>query len=573
MNERQVQWLERFALFAAVVSRVWGGWAISKTGHGRHTLVDAATYWSQARQLSLGKDPFSDGFYQPPGYPVLLSWLQSLFGENLWAPRCLQMGLGVLTVWALIRLGRRLGGTHVPYAGGLAGMLYALYAPPLMFELDLLTPAVTAAVTVTMLWLMRGGGKPLGIAVAAALAGLASAVHPTFLVLGVVLVVFPMFGAERKRAAFLPGLLGLAIGLMPMTQANIDRFEQVRFTSNNAGINFYLGNSTDWKRTSFIRPGLTFRKLALEAEPHRRDGFERNAYWRSRALSDIAADPLGWLLAIGTKAVWSVNNTEIPRNEDHRCRTLSGPLGWMGWLPVRYGLVFPLAFLGAVVLWRRQTTDRFVVAAWVALHAPVILFIVADRYRVATWPMMCLLAPLGLSQVRMWAGSSGLKSRWPWLGVLVLPFLPIDSKTEMDPAWCAHVQANLSFMDGEPEAAEAQYLVAVALDPDDWSARRWLASAMMKRRAFGGAVEQVDAILLGFPDSFPILKLRASLAERMGEPANAAEFMLRAYRVPGERTRTGMHVLRLWEASGQNGRIQTLIAADEKLARKWARRK
>jgi len=571
MNERQVQWLERLALSAAVVTRVCGGWALSETGHSRHALVDAATYWSQAGQLVAGKDPFRDGFYQPPGYPVLLSWIQSLFGESLWAPRCLQMVLGVLTVWALIRLGRRLGGQHVPYAGGLAGVLYALYSTPLMFELDLLTPAVTAAVTVAMLWLMRGGGKPLGIALAAALAGLASAVHPTFLVLGLVLAVFPMMGAERKVAALLPGFLGLAIGLMPMTQANIDRFEQFRVTSNNSGINFYLGNSADWKRTTFVRPGLGFRKLALEAEPHRRDGFERNAYWRSRAFSDIAAAPHRWLLAMGTKAVWSVNNTEIPRNEDHRCRTLSGPLAWMGWLPVRYGFVFPLAFLGALGLWRRQRADRFVVVAWAALHLPVVLFIVADRYRVATWPMMCLLAPLGLSQAKAWVASGGLRGRWPWLAVLVLPFLPIDSKTEMDPAWCAHVEANLSFMDGDTVTAEAQYMRAVELDPNDWSARHWLAVTMMKRRAFGEAVEHVDAILEGFPDSFPMLKLRSSLAERMGEPAVAAEFMLQAYRVPGDRTRTGMQVLRLWKASGQEGRIQALLAADETLAAQWAR--
>ena len=96
----------------------------------------------------------------------------------------------------------------------------------------------------------------------------------------------------------------------------------------------------------------------------------------------------------------------------------------------------------------------------------------------------------------------------------------------MDPAWCAHVEANLAFMDGDAAAAEALYMRAVELDPGDWSARRWLAVTMMKRKAFTEAVEQVDAILDGFPDSFPMLKLRASLAERKGEPAVAAEFML-----------------------------------------------
>ena len=78
---------------------------------------------------------------------------------------------------------------------------------------------------------------------------------------------------------------------MPITQSNIDKFEKFRFTSNNAGINFYMGNNPDWKRTSFLRPGLNFRQLALEAEPHKRDGFARNEYWMSRGISEVAAAP------------------------------------------------------------------------------------------------------------------------------------------------------------------------------------------------------------------------------------------------------------------------------------------
>jgi 4-amino-4-deoxy-L-arabinose transferase-like glycosyltransferase len=521
-------------------------------------------------QLSAGKDPFVSGFYQPPGYPLFLSALQSVFGTSMWAPRALQLALGCLTTWLLIRLGRQLGGKERPFAGVAAGLMFALYPSVLMFELDLLTPALTIAVLVLILWCCRADSGWFRVGLAAALAGLASAVHPSFMVLGVVVVVWAAWTFRPRGPAVMAALLGLGLGLAPLAGENLERFDTVQVTSMNAGINFYMGNGRDWKRTSFLRPGLQFRQMALEAEPARRDGFERNAYWKSRAFSDIAAAPHRWLLALGTKAVWSVSDTEIPRNEDMRCRTRKGPLAWLGFRLVRYGLVFPLAFLGALVVWRRRPEGYFVVLAWMALHLPVVLFIVADRYRVVTWPMMCLLAPLGVGEARRWF-SVGWARRVGLLGLVALPWLPLDSATDMDPAWCAHIDGNLAFMDGDTGAAEALYVEAVRLDPGDWSARRWLAASLAKRGAYREAIVHTQQILDGFPDSFPTLKTMASYQERTGDIAAAADFMLRAYAVPGRRTSTGMSALRLLERSGQRERMAELLAQDDVLAARWAR--
>jgi tetratricopeptide (TPR) repeat protein len=359
---------------------------------------------------------------------------------------------------------------------------------------------------------------------------------------------------------------------MPITQANIDQFNHAQFTSNNAGINFYMGNNPDWKQTAFLRPGLRFRQMALEAEPHKRDGFERNDYWMSRAMSDIAAAPHLWLLTMGTKAVWSVNDTEIPRNEDYRCRTRSGPMEWLGWRVVRYGLVFPFALLGAVVIWRRRSAGMFATLAWVAVHLPVVLFIVADRYRLATWPMMCLLAPFGVGALRA-SFSSGFWRAVVVVVAIAVPWIPIDSKTDVDLAWCAHVEGNLAFMDGDMAQAEQLYSEAVSLDPDDWSAHTWLAQTLAKRGEFAKAITHLSVVLDGFPDSFPTLRTAAFLHERSGDPATGAELMLRAYAVPGERTSTGIKALRMLKRSGQEGRVQQLLRDDPKLAERWKRKR
>jgi tetratricopeptide (TPR) repeat protein len=554
----------------AIALRAAAASSIAQTGHARHPLVDAHTYWSQASALASGGNPFPDGFYQPPGYPLLLSWIQGMGAIDLWGPRLFQLSLGVMTTVCLIAVGRRLGGESQRWVGAAAGALYALYPSTLLFELDLLTPAITSFIMVVLLLLITQTASTWRFGVAGVLAGLSSAVHPSFLIVaGAVCAVGWMHSHSRSSATWAT-LVGLAIGLMPMTQANIDQFQRARFTSNNAGINFYMGNNPAWKDTAFLRPGLRFRQMALEAEPHKRDGFARNEYWMSRALSDIAAAPHLWLATIGTKALWSVNDTEIPRNEDYRCRTRTGPMAWLGWRLVRYGVVFPFAILGAMLVWRRRSGGQFTVLAWAALHLPVVVFIVADRYRLATWPMMCLLAPFGVGAIRQMLALG----KWRVLIVLitfVLPWLPLDERTEVDLAWCAHVDANLAYMDGDMGQAETLYTEAVSLDPGDWSAHSWLSQTLAKRGELSEAIAHLQVVLDGFPDSFPTLRTAAYLHDRNGDPAVAAELMLRAYAVPGERTGTGLKALRMLRRSGQNDRVRELLRRDPKLAERWAK--
>ena len=316
---------------------------------------------------------------------------------------------------------------------------------------------------------------------------------------------------------------------------------------------------------------LNFRQLALEAEPHKRDGFQRNSYWMSRGIAEVTAAPHVWFQTLATKALWSVNDTEIPRNEDYRCRTQAGPLSWLGHRLVRYGWVFPLALLGAWVGWRRPQA-RFMVCAWATLHLPVVLFIVADRYRLATWPMMCLLVPLGIESLRR-VPTMGWKTILAFVIACVIPWLPIDERTQEDPAWCEHIAGNLDFMDNDLDAAEAHYREAVRLAPSDWSAHIWLAQTLSKRGQVSEALEHVQIVLKDFPDSFPTLRTAAAMEAKRGDHAAAAELLLRAYAVPGDRTSTGVRAVKMLYRSGQAKRAEGVLSRDPKLAKRWANRR
>lgn len=573
MDATRIAHLEKLALAATALVRVGGLLAIGRTAWVDQPLVDAYTYWEQAGQLLAGKDPFPDGFYQAPGYPYFLAGLAKLTGGlDFQTVRAVQLGLGMLTVWLLMRLGRALGEPRgAPWLGAAIGAIYGLYPTALLFELDLLTPALTNALlagALSLVWLPAGATDRRGLlrlGAAGLLLGLAASVHPTF-VLALLALAVGLLPCWRGALAL---LAGGALVVAPLSAENASRSGAWTVISHNSGLNFYLGNSADWQETSFLRPGLPFRELVLEAQPDQRGRADLDAWWWERARTDIETDPVRWLNTLAVKSAWSVNRTEIPRNEDYRCRTEAGPLRFVGLLPVRYGWTFPLAILGLVALARRrdQPGSRSLIFLWAGLHLPLILFLVADRYRVATWPVLALAAPVGALAL-----AEALRDRRRGLlagaaALLVLPLLPIAPVTQKSDAWCRHVEGNLAYGDKDYVLAEARYQQAVALDPEDLDAWRWLAYARHEQGRDAEALAAIDKVLDGFPDHYPTLMFKGQLLESQGDLSGAADVTGLAYKVPGDRTNTGARYVKLLVRAGRMAEARAVVEADPKLQR------
>lgn len=570
MRLPRLKWYEWSAIALVIVVRVAAVLSFLETDYAEHPLVDAYTYWGQARDLFSGKDPFVEGLYQPPGYPYFLSLLANLTGRpELSAVRWAHAGLGMISSLLLLGLGRSLGGrVGVPWAGAAAAVLFTLYPTTLMFELDILTPALTTALLLGAVATSWWGARAVLGLVSGVLLGLAAVCHPTYLLAAAVLGVWS-FMKSRLRGLLL--LAGLAVTLMPTTAKNLEDFDKPTLVSHNAGVNLYLGNNPAWRHTAFLRPGLPFRKLVLEADPASRDVSERNTYWRERTLAEIIEHPDAWAAALVTKAYWSIHNTEIPRNEDYRCRVEVEPLRWIGWLPVRYGLVFPLALIGLVSI-RRRGEGRLLGGLWLTLHVPLIIFLVADRYRLATWPVVCLLAPLGIAGIgraiqRMRAGA---RPSVRWLLVLpavVVPWLPTDRIIEKDPAWCLHVQGNLAYMEQRLDEAMELYQASLGLDAGNISAWNYVAALHHRADRHAEAAVAMQHVLDDFPDHFPSLRFMSQIQEDLGDRITAAAFMGRAFRVPGERTSSGIRYVKMLVAAGQIAEARTVLAENPDLAR------
>ncbi len=581
MKARTVQALELSVLGLAVAIRALGLWSYHQTDFADFPMVDAFTYWDQTQKLLAGQDPFAEGFYQPPGYPFVLAILARLTGgADLLVVHLSQALMGVLTTGLLILLGRRVVPQGLaPWAGAAAGLVYTLYPSTLLFEQDLLTPALTCLLSTGALALLWGGERgvpsPLPAALAGLLLGLAVVVHPTYLIAALGLIAWLAWRGLREAPPAWPRsllALGVALGLAlaPTAWLNATKYDQPALVSHNSGLNFYLGNNLDWRETMFLRPGLPFRRLVLQAEPDKRDVAARNDYWWQRAREELGGRWASVASILGTKALWSINDVEVPRNEDYRCRTDDGPMSWIARLPLRYGLVLPFALIGAVALSRRGGPGRMIPLSWAALHLPLVLFLVADRYRLATWPLISLASAAGLSELgrlvqSLRAGRPGSKAWLLLLPLLPLPFLPIDARTAYDPAWCLHVDGNLALMKGEREQAAELYREAMALDPEDWGARDFLARTLAEQGEDAQAIALMEPLLDWFPDHYPSLYFQARQYEKTGQLDLAAETMGRAWRVPGERTSTGVRYVRLLARAGRKAEGRAVVAAAPEL--------
>ena len=120
---------------------------------------------------------------------------------------------------------------------------------------------------------------------------------------------------KRRAAAAVLVLLTVAV-LLPVSVHNHRASGEWVWISANGGINFWIGNSADMRRTVDLRPGPEWRQM--NDLPLREDGqvtpVQRDRWFWRAGLREIVRDPLGAVQRTGDKTLRLLSNQSIARH-------------------------------------------------------------------------------------------------------------------------------------------------------------------------------------------------------------------------------------------------------------------
>ncbi|MEM1450813.1 MAG: glycosyltransferase family 39 protein [Planctomycetota bacterium] len=503
-------------------------------------------------------------FYQAPLYPHLLALFRSVVGESLVALRvgqaCLGAGTVVLVGLATARfVGRR--------AGLWAGLLVAVYAPSIWLD-GLVQKSALAAFLFALAMLLaprtdRRGRFALGVVV-----GLLMLTRGEARLIAVALAGWLYFrlATTPRIDRLLAYALGLAVALTPVLLRNGLAAGEWVLTTSQAGTNLYIGNHQGATGTyAPLVPGRgdarseadDARSIAESDAGRALSSREVSAYWRTRAVGDMAADPVAAAVRLGTKAALALHVREIADTDDLGHAGDSSPVLRFG---PGFGALFALAALGLVLARRDERSAlRLPLLLAITQWSALVLFFVFARYRL---PLALALAPMAglalasLPRVRGRVVVSVVAAS----AALAFSHLPLPAADADRNRAAALVNEGIALVETSrftdaralaeeavalaPDLFDAHRLLALTylrddasrealphleraheLAPRDWQVRAWLGIALGET----GEARRAYAYLLGAarerPEALPIASNAIGLALRFDERRAAIDLL------------------------------------------------
>jgi tetratricopeptide (TPR) repeat protein len=206
-------------------------------------------------------------------------------------------------------------------------------------------------------------------------------------------------------------VLGLALVLMPVAIRNYAVGGGFFITTSQFGPNFYIGNNPrsdgTYMSLRFGRGAPEYERvdateLAEHALGRTLTPAEVSAYWTDQALDFITGDPGAWLKLMGRKFLLLWNASEMLDTESQESYAeWSWPLRIGGWFG-HFGVLVPLALLGAVLAWPERRRLAVLYGLTLAYAASILLFYVFARYRLPLVPFLMLFAGVALVSASEW---------------------------------------------------------------------------------------------------------------------------------------------------------------------------
>jgi 4-amino-4-deoxy-L-arabinose transferase-like glycosyltransferase len=455
-------------------------------------------HWAQS--LADGNLLGDTTYFRAPLYIYCLGALYALFGSSLWVGRLLGLVVGLASVSMTYLLGKKWLGKP---GALIAAALHAALPVAIYFESELLldplfTLLLQLAVWRFLLWLERE--RPRDLFWAGLAFGLASICRPTALVVVALAAGWILFRppSDRRhrgigqavRRVILFGL-GVAVCIGPIFTRNLLVAGDPVLIASQGGINLYIGNNSAADGLSAVLPeplghNWQIRQINYMAESALgrplKPG-EVSDYWQNQATSWMMAHPGDFLSLTARKLVYLVGNREMPNERSLDLHFAS--FGLLGRNPFVFGLIFPVAVLGILVLGKREPQVRFITAAMLVLMIAMALFFVNSRFRLPLMPFFCLLAAGGI----IWLWTTARRRAWLasalFIPIVALGWFSFHPPVSYPQSWSVQSlesQGLFLYSKGQWREAAAVFRRAADLQPEFPEANLNLGAAYLRLR-------------------------------------------------------------------------------------------
>lgn len=503
-------------------------------------ILDSDTYYAWAYSLIAGSGHPAGAFWLGPGYPLFLAGVMKVSGS--YDPAILAAVQGIFSCAAflfLVLAARKLFGDLAAWC---TAILALIYAPWLYYDGAILSASWILFLNSAILYLLVVHTNAIGIlvghdpyrtsiscpyeaekkklwvwGVAGGLCALSAMARPSMLLFAALLAAAYLWRVRFTKRAMpiVVFLLAMMVVHAPISIRNVRNGGSAVLVTASGGANFYIGNragaSGIYDEVNFI---ATY-DAPTEAEGYRLEASKRLGrnvelqeaaeYWQREARRDILGNPGEWIALELKKLWWTIRNEEQANNLSFEgVRSFASV---MSFTPLRWGILFPLAMAGVVLLWRRRETLRLYWIYGAAYVLTNLIFFSSSEYR---FPLILILLPLAGAAISEFVDSFRAKqSGRVVIGAAVylvcLLFANFPSRDAVIAASPRKDFANLGTaamrQQRYPEAVN-MFSRALAADAGFQEARLGLADALWAMRNFDEAREEYARAGLPAPDEY-----------------------------------------------------------------------
>ncbi|MDD5687708.1 MAG: tetratricopeptide repeat protein [Elusimicrobia bacterium] len=524
----------------------------------KNSILDAKFYDIWAQEISkgdwLGK---SRGvFTMSPGYPYLLGIIYLIFGYNIDIPIMLQFIMGSLICVFIYFLGKKVFNLTI---GILSAFIMLLYSISIFYEGLLVKATVINIFNLLMLlMLINWMNKKLNVFLFLSGIFLGFSVHfrPNILGLIPLLIIWVWIvskkdGIDKKKivGSIVTLVLGVSLIIIPVALRNKHIGGEFVLSTAHGGMNFYTGNNPYingvYLSVPFCRMNTEYEQQDFIRESERRAGREltpkeSSKFWYAESFKFIRNEPNRWLKSILNKFLIFCNSYETQINLNYYFFREKFTLLRM--LPFSFGIIFPLALLGIIILIKNNSIDYGILLFifYIIFYVlTLVLFFVVSEYRFPITPVVIVFASSALYHLYIIITKNQYKQLVKYILVLILLYWGVNKNIYEDlfgmnlykesQLSVSHFNLGVLYEEkGDYEKSIKEYEIAIKINPIGGNPYINLAYIYLENKMYSKAIDILQRQIAINPQYAEAFNNLGSIYYKLGKYENAVNLFKKA---------------------------------------------